>query len=348
MLPTILNKLSTLSPDNHLSKIKITQGVHDSSVEEATSRLSMHGNHRLRVFDVSSPISSSGLRHVMQLPSLEEFRLVVHSFQLPVPLPTIVFPSLRSLYVECSGVRDLSWLKLLAAIENPVLAKITVTCPRLDVEWFMEAFELTTTGITGRGMRECLQQFTVNSPDDFNITPQIIAHSLSFKNLTRLELFSECSDVCQTSDVTDGDIDLLTKVMVFLEVLSIGGDPCEIPSQITFKSLYIISSRCRQLTELKIHFNPALFVTKVGSELEPWDVALGLSDPKILSSDLCYVTDICVGKIPLPRDPNTSCIMASGLMKMFPCLQDVHYDNEDWSNVEILKDVLGCFAFGAG
>jgi hypothetical protein len=240
---------------------------------------------------------------------------------------------------------------LLAAIENPVLTMMYVNCPGSDVEQFVETIP-TITETTGRGLHDCLEEFMVESPDKFKITPQIIARSSSFKNLTRLQLLSACSDVCQTSDLTDDDIDLLTRAMPCLKELSIGGHPCGIPSRITFKSLYIISSRCRQLRYLRVHFNPALFVTKVCAELQTWDIALGLSDLNTLSSDaLCSVSAFFVGKIPLPAQPNASSVMALALMKIFPYLEVIHYvfQNDDWGNVNHLIDVcrnMGRFALG--
>jgi hypothetical protein len=102
-----------------------------------------------------------------------------------------------------------------------------------------------------------LCEFTVrNKHDDLTITPQIIACNFSFKNLTSLKFLSGCSTSCQTLDLTDDDIDLLTKAMPGLKSLSIGEQPCSVPSKITFKSLYTISRRCTQLATLQIHFNP--------------------------------------------------------------------------------------------
>jgi hypothetical protein len=200
-------------------------------------------------------------------------------------------------------------------------------------------------------MHESLQQFRVeNSENPFQITPQIIARNLSFKNLTSLILHSECSDLCQTSNLTDDDIDLLTTAMPYLESLSIGDSPCRFPSQITFKSLYSISHRCTRLNHLEIHFSPALFVTKVGTESKSWDVALGLPNPKTLASDLCPLTIIFVGDIPLPPQSNASSILALGLLGVFPRLEFVA-GNRDWSEVQDLIGIyrlMGCSTFGKG
>jgi len=339
MLPPILKRLSQLSPD--IREIEIDDyddfdgNYHDPSMEEASSQLLMHCNHHLRKFKVRSYISASALRHVIRLPSLEEFWLIVDSFQLPDPLPFLVFPSLRDLDVDCDG--DLTWLKLLPAIEDPVLTTISVRCPELDVERFMKLFEKTMIRC---GIHESLQEFTLASLENFRITPQIIAHHLSFKNLTSLLLISECSDICRTSDLTDGDIDLLTKAMPCLEVLELGSPPCRVPSQITFKSLYTISRRCTQLNHLEIHFNPAQFVADLGTKFESWDVALGLSDLKTPSSDLCLITTIFVGNIPLPEHSSASSILALGLLGVFPRLDSIEYGDEDWGDVERLLQVF--------
>ena len=345
ILPPILTILSVLSPD--IREIQIERLYHGPSMEEASSQLLMQCDpYRLRKYNVDSPISPSALRHIVQLPSLEEFWLVVDSFQLPDPLPIVVFPSLRFLDVEYSG--DPTWLGLLLAMENPVLTSIFVECSGSDVGQFMEAFQLTMTGC---GMHERLQEFRVRSQEEFKITPHLIACIFSFKNLTSLKILSECSAVCQTFDLTDEHIDLLTKAMPLLESLAIGDEPCAVPSQITFKSLYTISRRCTRLTTLQIHFNPVSFVTKVEVDSESADVALGLSDLTTPSSDLCSVTTIDVGTIPSPPESNASYIMALGLLGVFPCLEKLESDGGAWEEIDDLIGVcrrMGRFAFGKG
>jgi hypothetical protein len=302
--------------------------------------------YRLRKYNVDSPISASALRHIIQLPSLAEFWLVVDSFQLPTPLPVVVFPSLRLLDVEYSG--DHTWLELLRAIENPVLTSIFIECSGSDVAQFMKAFQLT---IAECKMQERLEEFRVRSQDEFKISPAIIACTLSFKNLTSLKVLSECSPgVCQTFELTDDNVDLLTKAMPHLESLAIGEEPCGIPSQITFKSLYTISRRCPQLTSLRIHFNPEFFVSKIDTDAQSGDVALGLPDLKT-QSDLCCVATIEVGNIPLPSESNTSYIMALGLLGVFPRLEKLEYDDGDWEDIDDMIGVcrrMGRFAFGKG
>lgn len=348
MLPPVFKRLSTLSPDIRDIDINIGtfddhQLYHDFSLEEATSQLLIHCNHHLRRFQVDSPISTSALRHILQLPLLEEVRLV-NPIWLPGPLPTLIFPSLRELDVYCNG--DPTWLKLLPAIESPVLTTISVMS--LNIERFMEAFQLTMIGC---GMHEFLQEFAVQSPGpDYKITPQILTHCFSFKNLRSLTLSSECSGRCSTSDLRDDDIDLLTKAMPCLESLIIGDVPCQALSQITFKSLYNISRRCTRITHLTIHFNPAPFVEKIGRESESWHVALGLSDPKALSSDLCQITTFHVWNIPFPERHGAPYILALGLLGVFPRLEEIDYDdeNDDWREVDVLIKVcrqMGCFTF---
>jgi len=336
--------LSTLSPD--IREIQIERLFHGPSTEEASSRLLMHCNpYRLRKYNVDSPLSASAFRHIVQLPSLEEFWLVVDSFQLPDPLPVVVFPSLRLLDVEYRG--DPTWLRLLPAIENPALTSIFVECSGSDVPQFMNTFQLTTVGC---GMHERLQEFRVRSKTEFKITPQLIACTFSFKNLTSLKVLSDCSsNSCQTFELTDGDIDLLTKAMPRLESLAIGEEPCAAPSQTTFKSLYTISRRCTRLTNLQIHFDPTSFVTKLDTDSESGDVALGVSDLKAPPSDLCRVTTIHAGCTPLPQTSNTSYILALGLLGVFPRLEKIEYTDGDWEDVDDLMGVcrrMGRFEFG--
>jgi hypothetical protein len=338
MLPLIFNKLSTLSHLRDLVIHRWDDALYDPSVEEASSLLLMQCNQHLRTCIVDSPISSAALKHSIQLPSLEEFQLIIRSFELPDPLPTVVFPSLRKLDVECNG--DPGWLKLLSAIENPALTSIKIMCSGSAIERFMETFQLVMTGC---GMRECIRELWIDSPDEVKITSQMIACNFSFKKLTCLTLFSEldCEDLCKTVELTDNDIDLLTNSIPCLEELAVGSSsPCEVPSQITFKSLYTISRRCTRLTFLLIHFNPASFVTKVGAG-EVWSVALGLSNHETLPSNLCSVSTLMVGKIPLPTQPNASRFVALGLLGVFPHLGTIEYDNGDWKKVvDFVKLVL--------
>ena len=348
ILPPILMMLSTLSPD--LQELIIERLFHSPATEEASSQLLMRCNpYRLRKYNVDSPISPAALRHILQLPSLEEFWLVVDSFQLPDPLPIVVFPSLRLLDVEYKG--DHTWLKLLPAIENPVLTSISVECPGSDMEQFMEAFKLTTAECR---MQERLQELRVRSRDEFRISPEMIACTFSFKNLTSLKVLSECSSsVCQTFDLTDDHINLLTKAIPLLETLLIGEEPCGIPSQITFKSLYTVSRRCPRLTTLRIHFNPTSFIIKVDTDSESGDIALGLSDLTTSPSSLCLVKTINVRNIPLPSECSASYIMALGLLGVFPHLETLEFEDNDcdWEEVDELIRIcrrMGRFVFGKG
>jgi len=77
-------------------------------------------------------------------------------------------------------------------------------------------------------------------------------------------------------------------------------------------------------------FNPALFVNKVGTKSESWDVAPGLLDLKTPSSDLCPVTTIYVGKIPVPTGFNASSILALGLLGVFPRLEEILSEDDHW------------------
>ncbi|KAF9786341.1 hypothetical protein BJ322DRAFT_1191412 [Thelephora terrestris] len=261
MLPLILSTLSTLSPD--VQEIQIERLFHSPSTEEASSELLMRCNpYHLRKYNVDSPISAAALRHIIQLPSLEKFWLVVDTFRLLDPLPVVLLP----------------------AIKNPVLTSIFVECSAADVAQLMEAFQLTAATC---GIQERLQEFRVRSQEEFKISPEVITCTLPFKNLMSLQVLSECSTViCQTFDLTDDHINLLTKAMPRLESLAIGEEPCRVPSQITFKSLYTISNWCTWLANLQIHFNPASFVTRVDSDSETGSVALGLSDLTTPAVDL--------------------------------------------------------------
>ncbi len=99
----------------------------------------------------------------------------------------------------------------------------------------------------------------------------------------------------------------------------------------------------------RIHFNPALFVNKVRTTWQFWEVALGLSDLKTPSSDLCPVTTIYVGNIPLPPKGDASSILALGLLGVFPCLRRIEYEDGDWNDIHELVGVyrrMGCYAFG--
>jgi hypothetical protein len=264
----------------------------------------------------------------MQLPLVETF-WAVGLLHLPDPLPDIVFPSLREIDVEFSG--DLTWLKLLPAIQSPLLSIISVECPERDIMQFMEAFQLTMVTC---GMHERLQKFILRKHhrEAFDITPQLVACNFSFKNMSSLELLSDCSLHCGTLDLTDDDIDLLTDVMPGLKSLTIGGRPCDIPSKITFKSLDTLSRRCTGLTALQIHFNPDSFITRAAdSSSDSGDV--GLETP---SYDLCSVTNIDVGAIALTGRRSMPCIMVLGLLGVFPRLEKLEYQDSSWIDVDSL------------
>jgi hypothetical protein len=90
---------------------------------------------------------------------------------------------------------------------------------------------------------------------------------------------------------------------------------------------------------------------KVGMESEPWHVALGLSDFKTHSSDLCQITTFNVGNVPFPEQYRAAYILALGLVGVFPRLDMLHYENGAWGTVEDLIEVcqhMGRFVFEKG
>ena len=323
ILPSILTRLPTLAPD--ISEIVVRQPKYEPSLEEASSLLLMQCNpNRLRTYNVDAPLSASAFSQVIQLPLLENLWLV-EPFHFPDPLPDVVFPNLQRLNVEFT--RDLALLKILP--KCPDLSEIEITCPGPDVTQAMEIFHST---ITGCGLHERLQELSFCSHDEFKVTPQMITFNSSLKNLTDFELSSYSTDStsCQTLNLTDADISLLTNAMPNLQNLVIGEEPCRVPSKITFNSLYTISSRCTGLRTLRIHFNPDSFITKVNADFKS-----GNGDFDIPSSELCLVTKINVGRIGLPTNSNASYIVALGLLKVFLCLEEVVYCGHDFDWVEV-------------
>jgi hypothetical protein len=231
IFPPILRRIFTTSPYIGEFRVRIDDTYRDASMTEASSQLLLQCNpNRLQTFDVGGYMSTSALKHAMPL---ESFLLMFDSSigQLPYPLPPVVFPSLQQLDVEHSD-GDHKWLNLLPAIENPVLS--TVQCSGSDVMQFMETFQLT---VTGCGIHQRLKLFELLS-QEHSKTPHIIACNFSLKNLTTLHVVGTCYDACQTSDLTDDDIDLLTNSLPCLESLKLAGKPCSVPSNITFKSLW--------------------------------------------------------------------------------------------------------------
>ena len=277
--------------------------------------------NRLRTYNVDAPLSASAFSHVVQLPLLEHLWLV-EPFHFPDPLPDVVFPSLQGLNVKFT--RDLAWLKILP--KCPDLTGIEITCLGPDVAQFMETFHST---ITGCGMHKRLQELTFCSRDEFKITPQMIASNSSLKNLTVFELYSTNFISCQTLDLTDADISLLANAMPRLQNLVIGEEPCRVRSKITFNSLYTISRRCTGLRTLRIHFNPDSFITKFKAGFKS-----GNGDFEIPSSDLCSVTKINVGSITIPTHAYYT--MALGLLRIFPCLEEVVHKSFDWEEISRL------------
>ena len=322
-----------MAPD--IGKIEVQRLEHDPSWEDVSSQLLKRCNpRRLRTYRVDASLSASAISHVIQLPWLESLLLVAvnSSLRFPIPLPNLVFPSLRTLHVDSDG--DLAWLKLLP--ESPVLSEVYVKCTG-RVGQFMETFQLTTAGC---GMRKRLRKFSLQGREGFTITPQIIACNLLFENLTSLQLLSDCSTTCRTENLTDEDIDLLTNAMPSLKILAIGKQPCSVPSKITFKGLYTISRRCTQLESLQIHFNPNSFVQKVA------DPAVGVFETP--SSVLCSVTKIDVGGIAFPTSQSDlSSVCAFGLQGIFPRLKEVVYRDVGWKKVHLrllwLRRVHGAF-----
>ena len=253
------------------------------------------------------PMSDAALQHIMQLPELTSWTTVNGPPRASGSSPSDTFPKLETLqlYTEAS----VGWIPFFGAnARRTSSGRSTHTPP-------------------SRGPGQQLTTLVCS----VSVDAAIISHITQFHGLVNLTLSSSCFDMDRcTFDLTDDDIAGVATALPNL-VNATFGDVCAANScQTTVHSLLFLSTRCKGLDFLLIHFN----TTNLCDDLKSIPGNPRLRDFR--SFPRCQLNRLEVSRAPLRIQAEDCGPVATGLLDIFPSLRVIIGEaGTEWDGVNL-------------
>ena len=332
-IPNVVPILDSLRVET-LEELRFLDSSGDRAVQGAISNLVLRTTATLRSIEVSSDLSDAAIRHVTRLPNLGDASLTFDSLGWLTTIPETSFPSLRSLETRVDGGGG--WKRLLQDarnIESIVLHSPTAPHPKEVVDAF--GF------LISRGFHRTMRRLSFAASEPCDITPPVLTPLFAFGCLTSLSVSPPCDLTQCKSQLTDDTLAQLAGALPRLVELFLGAVPCGSPATgVTLSGLAPLSVHCVYLETLQVHFR----VLDIHRDIP--DVALlEPSDQASLSPNLCHLTQIVVGQLPISTAERSPLIVASFLHQTFPRLSKIVYDLDDspWKEVQANIDTIRKF-----
>ena len=266
----------------------------------------------LRRFHVDCPLTQAAREVICELPHLGDLSITIGG---DTSLPLIVLPSLFNLAVIYGDGSD--WLQGFRGATLGKLKSIIIHSKSNSIGNFLEAFEsvmLTTT------VPATLSAFGFHTSRPWRPNYRSL---LPFTQLGELTIAFSCDQGC-SSTIDDDTIIDIARAMPNLELLYLGGVPCQTPTGVTAKGLAALAYYCLNLFALRIHF-------RVDSLDPPSASIITTSDQPITSRTDCALTTLEVGEMPMMV--GSALMVALTLLHIFPHLEFIEYYNEGWEEV---------------
>ncbi|KAF9642687.1 hypothetical protein BDM02DRAFT_3124263 [Thelephora ganbajun] len=315
MVASMVINLPKLCPQ--MQSISLQPLPIDSTITSATSEMLLTCNlNTLQFFLVDSSLTEEGRQVVFRLPNLRGLWSVLTE---PTSLPAVSLPNLVHLDIEYHHDHD--WLRAFHGTTLSKLEEVTFHAKHNQIGDFLEAFEdvalATSAYATISRFRFCTSHSW--NPSYYSL--------LSFKQLKELVVEFSCENGC-SSKVDDEIITALAQAMPKLEILQIGGPPCQAPSDVTIQRLIALAHHCLGLSMLRIHFQTDSLVVALINEAIPSPS----SGESRLPREDCALASLEVGEIPVPEQHMLPIVLT--LLRVFPRLRNIEYIDEGWEEVE--------------
>jgi hypothetical protein len=246
----------------------------------------------LKGLGVSSSLSDAAVQHIMQLPNLSTWCASTGLPRTPNLSLSDIFPRLN--YLTLAGEVSLEWL-----------AFFTTTAHHIS---------------SGRGSHSSFNRGPVQRLCHLHISTGVpinavlMSHIMHFRELTFLNLLSNCDWEGCAFSLTDNDIAEITSALPRL-VHAVLGMVCSANScRTTVASLVSFSTQCRDLESLEVHFNTA----NLRNDLESVTADPRLDNlPSLRTSNDFHLS---LTDAPLAIDDDDSVSVLSGFRRIFPSL----------------------------
>lgn len=313
MAASMIARLSTLCPD--LEYITLNDLPRDAAVTEAVSEMLIACNQdTLRWFRVDSPLTEEAREVVFQLPKLSELWTVVEGHAL---LPPVALPNLTLIDLEYDD--HLDWLQCFRVTALGKLEEVLFNSYSDKIGDFLGEFE---NAVMDTSIPATLLTFRFTPSRSWKPKYRSL---LPFTQLKDLMIGFSCDGGC-SSMVDDNLIMDLVRAMPKLELLRLGGAPCETPTGVTVKGLIALASGCRHLFDLRIHFQTTSLVLAVNQGAPP--PSEGKTAVRLPN---CALKDLDVGAILIPEGRELVVTMA--LLQIFPNLLNITFAGDWWRNI---------------
>ena len=315
IVASVITRLSTLCIGLGYITLKLPE---DPLIIEALSEMLLACNRdALQCFYVDSPLTKEARNVLFQLPKVSGLWAVFRGY---TQLPPVVLPNLSLIDVEFDS--HLGWLQ---GFRGGTLDKLETVCLRPRSEEISDILgEFKSVALT-TSIPTTLLKFSLITSRSWDPNYRSL---LPFTQLRDLVILFSCEGHC-SSRLDDDIIMDLARAMPKLKILRLGGAPCRIGGGVTVKGLIALGRGCRLLSELRIHFETASFV----------EVATGVMVPTpsngetIALQQSCALTNLDVGRIPIPTSDGTVLKVTMILLRIFPRLLNVKYVEMKWKEV---------------
>ena len=312
IVASMITALPALCPN--LRAITLQFQPRDPTITAAVSEILLVGNRNaLRRFRIHSPLTEEAREVVCNLPDLRSLWLGIEG---STSLPTLVLPSLTKINIEFDHGQN--WLQGFRGATFGKLASVIFRSESEPIGDFLQAFESValTTSISAT---LSIFRFHTSRPWRPNYRSLLL-----FTQLKDLDIGFSCEHGC-SSTIDDEIITDIARAMPGLEVLQLGGSPCETPTGVTTKGLAILARCCLHLSRLRIHFQVASLDPPVIPRIMP-------SGQPTVPRQACALKELDAGEIPMPKE--STLMVALTLLRIFPCIEHVRSsDRGEWGKV---------------
>jgi len=313
VVASMITRLSTLCSD--LCSITLNPLPRDPVITEAVSDMFLTCNRdSLRWFRVDSPLTDEAYEIIFQLPELSELWVVIQGH---TQIPPVVLPNLSTINLEYDDRLD--WLQGFRGVMLGELENVYFTSHSQRIGDFLGEF--TRVALT-TSAPSTLSTFYLNTSWSWDPNYRSLLPLTQLKNLLIESPCGHCSSRIDDSIIMD-----LAQAMPKLEILKLGDAPCGAERGVTFKGLIALARGCRHLSKLRIHFQAASLVAAVTDA----GVPASLGDETAVRGQDCVLTDLEVGKIPIPTD--SALTVAMVLLQIFPRLHNIEPMRKEWRDV---------------
>ena len=287
-------------------RITIPQGPTSVGLESAVSSTILRCGPSLTTLSVPTPLSDAAIQHIMRLPKLARWSArngPPGVSDLPL---SDAFPQLEAL--ELHVEESLEWLPLFQATARR-------TSPG-------QGTNPLSYRVPGRKLTTLIYWAGI-SVDAASISPVMSFHGLAY-----LALRSNCyhPDGCGFG-LTDDDMAEMAAALPNLVDASFGYVCTANSCRTTVSSLLFLSTRCKNLEYLEVHFN----TRNLRDDLKSMPENPRLRDLYTLSR--CRLVQLSVSYAPLRIDVEDYGAVLAGFLRIFPSLRELFGEASSWGEL---------------